>query len=63
MHIIKEVLVVWKGLDWESLLNILLKFFFTTTIKLTFITKMQFEFGQYMARAGKVPVSLPSLMK
>jgi len=29
----------------------------------TFIMKMQFEFGQYMAGARKVPISLLSLMK
>ncbi len=44
--------------DWESF-----KFLFTTTMKSTFITKMWFEFGQYMVGVGKVEVFLPSFMK
>jgi hypothetical protein len=81
MHIIKEVLVVWKGPDWESFLNTLFnakvtpkvviylcgwesfRFLFTITMKSTFITKMWFEFGQYMVGVRKVPISLPSLIK
>jgi hypothetical protein len=81
MYIIKEVLVVWRGLDWESFLNTLFnakvipkmliylcdwesfRFLFTTAMKSTFITKMWFEFGQYMVGVGKVQISLPSFMK
>jgi hypothetical protein len=39
------------------------RFLFTITMKSTFITKMWFEFGHYMAGVGEVPVSFPSPMK
>jgi hypothetical protein len=39
------------------------RFFLTTAMKSIFITKMRFEFGQYMVGAGKALVSFPSLMK
>jgi hypothetical protein len=32
-------------------------------MKSTFITKMWFKFGQYMARIGEALVSLPSFMR
>jgi hypothetical protein len=75
MHTIKEV-PNWE-LFLNTLLNVKVtpkvfvylcdlksfKFLFTTAMKSTFITKIQFEFGQYMARVGEALVSLPSLMK
>jgi hypothetical protein len=44
--------------DWESF-----RFVFTTTMKLTYITKMHFKFGQYMEGVRKDPVSLQGFMK
>jgi hypothetical protein len=71
-HTTKKMPIVWKGLDWESFLNMLLKlkvifkivvylcdcesfeFFLSIVMKSTYVTKLRFEIGQYMAIGTKV---------
>jgi hypothetical protein len=78
-HSTKNILIVWKGSNWESfllgLLNVRAMFkvvvcicdcksfksLLTIVCKSTFVTKIRFEFGQYMARLAKVLGSLMTL--